>query len=135
MADVLMSLELPLLDTGPADVNWTQNNHLAQNHYGKCIHDLQLPNRTIHSSIAKVRITDTIKDAQHQYRPLTEPSIVTTSSLAASMYDARRWVTDPERLGRLYTLYNSFYEKAICRDRIFVDSGYPDAIAVNWLVG
>lgn len=50
------------------------------------------------------------------------------------MYESRRALSDADKLGRIYALYNAFCEKAVYRDRILFDSGYPDAITINWLV-
>ena len=51
-----------------------------------------------------------------------------------SFYKSRRQLKDPGKLGRMYMLYNSFYEKAAERHRHFVDAGYEDCFSMDWLV-
>ncbi|PGH27929.1 hypothetical protein AJ80_00479 [Polytolypa hystricis UAMH7299] len=65
---------------------------------------------------------------------LDQQSKFSSSSIANAMFQSRQQLKDADKLGRTYMLYNSFFEKAVSRDRLLIDVGHPDTIAVNWLV-
>ncbi|KFG82214.1 putative anthranilate N-benzoyltransferase (ISS) [Metarhizium anisopliae] len=65
----------------------------------------------------------------------TAPNEQTPGTLAQTLFRGRNSLADRDRLGRALMLTNYLWSKAFAENKRIIDSGFQDAIIINWLVG
>ncbi|EFY95158.2 Chloramphenicol acetyltransferase-like domain protein [Metarhizium robertsii ARSEF 23] len=65
----------------------------------------------------------------------TAPNEQTPRTLAQTLFRGRSSLADRDRLGRALMLTNYLWSRAFAENKRIIDSGFQDAIIINWLVG